>query len=90
MQQYSQDQIGDFGQAVNAEEEDQCKWCFTKTLECDWVSCDNCNQWYHYSCMDITEQPSEDSYFKCKVCMGEQPPERDGDVKPLNLMDGDE
>ncbi|TNV81722.1 hypothetical protein FGO68_gene2198 [Halteria grandinella] len=92
VQQYSQDQITDLGDGVNVEEEDQCKWCFKRTQECDWVSCDNCDQWYHYSCMDITGPLNEATYFKCKVCDGQIPPERerDVDIKPINLMDGDE
>jgi hypothetical protein len=42
--------------------------------------------------MDITGPLNEDTYFKCKICDGLIPPERERDVeiKPINLMGDDE
>ena len=34
--------------------------------------CDTCDDWYHYSCVGITEPPGEDESWFCKKCVQKQ------------------
>ena len=35
------------------------------------IGCDNCNNWFHWSCLGITKDPQEDSWF-CSACINKQ------------------
>lgn len=35
------------------------------------IGCDNCNNWFHWSCLGITKDPEDDSWF-CSACINKQ------------------
>ena len=36
------------------------------------VSCDDCHEWYHVSCLNLTQSPSTDTWF-CSSCLKKKP-----------------
>ena len=69
--QFSQDEPVIGGDPIeNVEEDGQCSVCNTKKLNDNWICCDACQNWFHYSCVGVNQfnMPKEDESWFCSSC----------------------
>ncbi|KAI1296636.1 Transcription initiation factor TFIID subunit 3 [Halotydeus destructor] len=49
-----------------------CGTCKLSTPGQPMVGCDGCDRWYHWTCVDMDEEPEENESWFCKYCIAKQ------------------
>lgn len=63
---------------VEEDDEDEgqgqsCAVCLKEDNGCSkWIACDECNQWYHFICVGLEQEPSDDESWFCRKCIKRQ------------------
>lgn len=53
---------------VDNEKRRNCRLCEETDKKDNMVSCDDCERWFHLSCVNLLRRPTEEKKFLCQKC----------------------
>ncbi|XP_055622871.1 uncharacterized protein LOC129766371 [Toxorhynchites rutilus septentrionalis] len=75
--------------AYKANPNGHCRLCTDKDKKEDMVACDECDRWFHISCVGLTYLPKKDERWVCPKCMSTEREMMELKVKVRQSVSGD-